>query len=104
MDWKIDTRGRQMEYSLEIYGPNRQAIKTFTAAVPFLAIRVGDLLNSKEWGTQLQSSVLRVLTVEHVISENPNAGIDPAGRITHRALVYTESVPDTPETRLNPVR
>ena len=88
-----------MEYFLEILGPGNQTIKAFTAPVPFLAIRVGDLLNTQQWGTQIQWPLLRVLNVEHVISEDPSAGIDPAGRITHRVLIYTESVPDTAETR-----
>lgn len=87
-----------MEYLLEIYGPGNETIKAFTAPVPFLAIRVGDLLNTKQWGS-IQWPLLRVLNVEHVISEDTAAGIDPAGRITHRVLVYTENVPDTAETR-----
>jgi hypothetical protein len=62
------------------------------------AIRVGDLLDTKQWGAS-QWPLLRVLNVEHAISENTAVGIDPAGRITHRVLVYTESVPDTAESR-----
>jgi hypothetical protein len=43
--------------------------------------------------------LLRVVNVEHLISEDSTHGIDPSGRITHRILLYTESVPDTLETR-----
>jgi hypothetical protein len=87
-----------MEYFLDICGPDNKTIKAFSAPVPFLAIRVGDLLDTKQWGAS-QWPLLRVLNVEHAISENTAVGIDPAGRITHRVLVYTESVPDTAESR-----
>jgi hypothetical protein len=89
-----------MDYSLEIYRPgscNSDAcVKTFTAAAPFLTIRVGDLINTNTW--QLEWPVLRVVNVEHFISES-SQGIDPSGRITHRIALYTESAPDTDETR-----
>jgi hypothetical protein len=89
-----------MDYIVEIYRPgscNRDAcVKTFTTASPFLTIRVGDLINTSTW--QLQWPVLRVVNVEHFISES-SQGIDPSGRITHRIVLYTESAPDTDETR-----
>ena len=92
-----------MEYQLEIYRPGScesgGRIKVFAAATPFLPIRVGDLLNTQTWGKEVEWPLLRVVNVEHLISENTSAGIDPAGRITHRVLLYTESVPDTAETR-----
>ena len=92
-----------MEYQIEIYRPGSSdrgaIIRVFLAAVPFLPIRGGDLLNTKTWEKDVEWPLLRVLNVEHLISENTSAGIDPAGRITHRVLVYTESVPDTAETR-----
>jgi hypothetical protein len=93
-----------MEYQLEIYRPGSSdsggIIRVFSASVPFLPIRVGDLLNTKTWGKDVEWPVVRVLNVEHLISENTAAGIDPGGRITHRVLLYTESVADKPETRL----
>jgi hypothetical protein len=71
-----------MEYLLEIYGPGNRTIKAFTAPVPFLAIRAGDLLNTKQWGGNIQWPLRRILNVEHLISEDTaGAGIDPAGRI-----------------------
>ena len=89
-----------MEYHLEIYGPGRSdsngCIKTFTAAVPFSAIRGGDLINTSAW--EVEWPLLRVVNVEHSITEI-SRGIDPAGRIVHRIVLYTESVPDTAEMR-----
>ena len=93
-----------MEYQLEIYRPGSSdsggIIMVFSAPVAFLPIRVGDLLNTKTWGKNVEWPLLRVLNVEHLISENTDAGIDPGGRITHRVLLYTESVPDKAEPRL----
>jgi hypothetical protein len=92
-----------MEYQLEICRPGSSdsdaVIKVFSAAVAFLPLRVGELLNTKTWGMNAEWPLLRVVNVEHLISENTSAGIDPAGRITHRVLLYTESVPDTAEAR-----
>ena len=90
-----------MDYQLAIYRPGScdtsGRIKVLNAAAPFEPIRVGDLINTKEWAKD--TPLLRVVNVEHSISEDSTAGIDPAGRITHRLLVYTESVPDTAEIR-----
>jgi hypothetical protein len=93
-----------MEYRLEIYRPgscdNHGCIKVFTSAAPFLPIRVGDLLNATTWGKDSSEwKLLRVLNVEHLIFEKSGGGIDPSGRTVHQALVYTERVPDTVETR-----
>ena len=93
-----------MEYRLEIYRPGSCAdqgyIKVFTSAAPFLPIRVGDLLNATTWGMAASEwKLLRVLNIEHLIFEKSGAGIDPSGRTVHQALVYTETVPDTIETR-----
>jgi hypothetical protein len=91
-----------MEYQLEIYRPGMcdsgSCIKTFAAPVSFFSIRVGDLLNTKTWEKQVEWPLLRVVNIEHLISE-ASPGIDPGGRITQRILLYTESVPDTVETR-----
>jgi hypothetical protein len=93
-----------MEYQLEIYRPgscdDRGCIKLFTSAAPFLPIRVGDLLNATSWGEAAsQWKLLRVLNIEHLISETSGGGINPSGRTIHRALIYTERAPDTVETR-----
>ena len=91
-----------MEYQLEIYRPgscdSSGIVKVFSTAVPFLTIRPGDLLNTKTWG-KIEWPLLRVLSVEHLISETSAGGIDPSGFFTHRVLLYTESVPDVAETR-----
>lgn len=91
-----------MEYQLEIYRPgthdNHSCIKTFTAPVSFFSILVGDLVNTKTWDTPVEWPLLRIVMIEHLISEVSH-GIDPGGRITQRILLYTESVPDTAETR-----
>jgi hypothetical protein len=93
-----------MEYQLEIYRPGTcdgdSCIKTFAAPVPFFSIRVGDLLNTKTWEKAVGWPLLRVVNVEHLISEASH-GIDPGGRIMQRILLYTESVPDNAETRCN---
>lgn len=93
-----------MEYELEIYRPGScdsgGAIKLFQAAAPFQPIRVGDLLNTKEWGVDAKWSLLRVVNIEHMISQtHAGGGVDPSGRFTHRLLIYTESVPDSAATR-----
>jgi hypothetical protein len=92
-----------MDYQLEIYRPGTSdssgRLKVFTAAAPFEPIRVGELINTKEWANDTRWSLLRVVNVEHLISESSATGIDPAGRITQRLLIYTESAPDTAETR-----
>jgi hypothetical protein len=93
-----------MEYQLEIYRPGscdkQGCIKVFTSAPPFLPIRVGDLLNAATWGKDASDwKLLRVLNVEHLISEKSGGGIGSSGRTIHRALIYTESMADTAETR-----
>ena len=89
-----------MEYHLEIYRPGScdsgSCIKTFTAATAFLPIRGGDLINTKTW--EVEWPLLRVVNVEHIISEI-SRGIDPSGRIIHRILLYTENEPDTANAR-----
>jgi hypothetical protein len=91
-----------MEYRLEIYRPGTcdgdSCIKAFAATASFFSIRAGDLLNTKTWENPVEWPLLRVVNVEHLISEASH-GIDPGGRITHRILLYTESVPDAVETR-----
>jgi hypothetical protein len=71
-----------MEYHLEIYRPgsgaNDGCIKTFTAATPFFPIRGGEVIKTKTWAVEWP--VLRVVNVEHVISES-SRGIDPSGAI-----------------------
>ena len=96
-----------MEYRLEIYRPGscdiHDCIKVFTSAAPFLPLRVGDLLNAAALEAEGSASkLLRVVNVEHLIADKPGGGIDPSGRTIHRALVYTESVADTAETRQHP--
>ena len=52
---------------------------------------VGDLLDASTWG-HTGYQVLRVLSVEHSISEKSDLGIDPSGGILHRVLIHTEAV------------
>ncbi|MBV8054800.1 MAG: hypothetical protein JO071_06110 [Deltaproteobacteria bacterium] len=91
-----------MEYQLEIYSSadydKGDCIKVFTSTAPFLPLHAGDLLNASSWG-RTGSTLLRVLNVEHVIAEKPEAGIDPSGKIIHRVLIYTEGVVDNAQTR-----
>jgi hypothetical protein len=93
-----------MEYQLKIYRPGScdedGCIKLFSSAAPFVPIRVGDFLNTTTWGKDASEwKLLRVLNVEHLISEKSQGGIDPSGRTIHRVLVYTERMADTAETR-----
>ena len=93
-----------MEYRLEIYRPgsseNDDCLKVFVSNAPFLPLRVGDLLNASTWVEDGSGSrLLRVLNVEHLISEKSGGGIGSSGRTIHRALIYTESMADTAETR-----
>lgn len=84
-----------MEYRLEIYGiqsrDEADCIKAFSSTAPFLPFHVGDLVDASTWG-HMGCELLRVLSVEHSISEKPALGIDPSGRIVHRVLIYTEGV------------
>jgi len=91
-----------MEYQLKIYSPRgydkEDCIKMFTSTAPFLPLRTGDFLNASDWDPT-GPKLLRVLNVEHVIVEKSGGGIDPSGRIIHRALIYTEGVADSAQTR-----
>jgi len=84
-----------MEYRLEIYGigghNEANCIKVFSSTAPFLPIRVGDFLNTSTWA-HTGAKLLRVLSVEHAISEKSTLGIDPSGGMVHRALIRTEGV------------
>jgi hypothetical protein len=84
-----------MQYQLEIYRSGHfgdgGCIKSFSSTDPFMLVRVGDLLDSRTWGeAACGSNFLRVLNVEHCISEKTSPGIDPSGAILHRVLIYTE--------------
>ena len=73
-----------MEYQLEIYGPGTCEsdgyIKVFNSTAPFLPLRSGDLLNASIWDKNGSGfKLLRVLSVEHFISEKSGAGIRPFG-------------------------
>ena len=63
---------------------------------PILVDSRRDLINTETWAVEWP--LLRVVNVEHVISES-SRGIDPSGAIIHRILLYTESMPHTAETR-----
>ena len=97
----------KLQYRLEIHRPgscdDQECLKIFTSTAPFLPLRIGDLLNTSAWDRDASGwKLLRVLNVEHVISEKPSAGIDPSGGIIHRALIYTEKVADNAQTRNRP--
>lgn len=86
-----------MEYRLEIYKfdgyDEDDCIKVFSSTSPFLPFHVGDLVDASSWG-RAGSRFLRVLSVNHAIVEKPSVGIDPSGKIIHRALIRTEMVVD----------
>jgi hypothetical protein len=93
-----------VEYQLEIYRSghfeDRGCSKVFTSTAPFMPVRVGDLLNATNWGENASGSkLLRVLNVEHCISEKAYGGIDPSGSIVHRVLIYTEATSGPAQTR-----
>jgi hypothetical protein len=57
-----------------------------------MTIEKGSILNPNFWDVDLAGKVLRVMKVEH--------GIWEAGdHITHKIMVYTEAIEDTPEAR-----
>jgi len=87
-----------MEYQLEICCSDSGFMKMFTSTAPFMPIRVGDLLDASAWGEPASGSKLRVLNLEHRISQKANLGIDPSGRIVHRILIHADKVPDTTQT------
>src|SRR6266849_3337414 len=102
-DWSSDVcssdlaleEDTKLEYRLEIHRPgscdDQECLKIFTSAAPFLPLRIGDLLNASAWDRDASGwKLLRVVNVEHVISEKSGGGIDPSGGIIHRALSYTE--------------
>jgi hypothetical protein len=95
----VTVEERQMEYQLEIDCPDSGSLKVFSSTAPFMPVRVGDLLDATIWGEPASGSKLRVLNVEHSISEKPKLGIDPSGRIVHRVLIHTERVPNTAQMR-----
>jgi hypothetical protein len=94
----VDEGVIEMEYRLEFYTlgghDEDNCIKVFTSAAPFPPLHVGDLLDTSGW-EHPGSRVLRVRSVEHAIMEKESLGIDPSGRIIHRALIHTEGVPDS---------
>ena len=83
-----------MEYHLEIYRPGSCSSdgchKNLYCGEPILADSRGELINTKTW--DVEWPLLRVVNVEHVISES-SRGIDPSGTIIHRIFLYTESIP-----------
>jgi len=87
-----------MEYRLEIYAlgghDENNCIKVFTSTAPFPPLHVADLLDASDW-EHPGPKVLEVRSVEHKITEKKSLGIDPSGRIIHRALIRTNGVPDT---------
>ena len=92
-----------MKYRMEICKPGDIAKSDGVAAlfesdVPFGTVSVGDLLNSGFWGENALAgqddgwSLLRVVGIEHILSSRH-------GEIIHHAMIHTEAVPDTYETR-----
>jgi len=67
----------KLQYRLEIHRPgscdDQECLKIFTSTAPFLPLRIGDLLNTSAWDRDASGwKLLRVLNVEHVISEKPS--------------------------------
>ena len=87
-----------MEYQLEIYalsGHNENdCLKVFTSSAPFAPLHAGDLLDVSSWG-DMESTLRRIISVEHVIVEKPPLGIDPSGRIINRTLIHTKRAQDS---------
>lgn len=90
----------RVEYHLELYGPGdaRTPVLFCRTEAPFLPFHKGDLINPHNFEDVnldiTMDDVLRVIGVEHIIWEIKGS------HFAHKVMVYTETVANTPETRL----
>lgn len=100
----------KLRYYLEIYEPGswRDVWMAFDASTPFMAFRVGDIVNPGIWpGSRSPMKVLRVTRVEHIIWDTSRYPMDtglpppakpPVFQPAHKVCVYTEECrPDAPD-------
>lgn len=82
-------------YILEIYssGSIEDTEAVIESDTPFMAMNVGDILNSRMWETGSgDGKLLKVVKLEHFIWQNGEKAM-------HKIGVMTESVEDTEEVR-----
>ena len=92
-----DGKTLTIKYSLEIYKPNRarDVWVHFSSNVAFLVIAKGDIINPGILpDSQSPMKVLKVVSVEHMISEIEDTCI------IHKICVFTKEVEGTEELRL----
>jgi hypothetical protein len=72
------------QYTLEIYGPEGSPppLVVQRSDTPFLAINIGDALNTLGWPELSSYSHLRVTDVEHVVTESQE-------RLVHKIMIRT---------------
>ena len=88
--------GALKPYVLEIYvpGSGQDLLKKFESDKPFMPIAVGDIISSRAMDVSERTgrALLRVVAIEHMFfGESPT--------MKHQVCVYTDAVPDTPESR-----
>lgn len=84
------------KYALEIYEPGSiYDVWTYLESPsPFLSISRGDFINPGTWtDTMHPKEVARVEGVEHIVFTSGD-------RVTHKVLVFTSLVSNTPEGKL----
>lgn len=82
-------------FALEIYQPgdSEDVLRYFESDHPFLAIHQGDFVSLPDY-EKSPMEVLVVVSVEHAVWE-------AASVVKHKLIVYTKSIPNTPESRHN---
>jgi len=83
------------KYILQILEPREfeEEWVEFESDVPFMNIAKGDYLNHLHWkNSDAPNSILRVTSIEHIISEH-------RGDITHRIRVYSKRERNKSECR-----
>lgn len=88
-----------MKYILQIFPPNNvyDALVRLESDTPFQAVAVGELIDPRSYslpdGDPLVISLMRVVSVLHVITQINESAV---GR--HQINLFTEAVPNEPET------
>jgi len=83
-----------IQYRMEIYEDSfvNDPTEAFHASTPFLAVSVGDYMNTTGWGVQPRGAgdgmVTRVKAVEHIIWQ-----VEGAGHVGHSLSVCVEADP-----------
>lgn len=85
------------QFILEIYEPGSTSdpAVVFESDQPFMAFSRGDLINPRTWPNNSVGNVLlRIVAIEHLFWEASLV-------IKHKVLIYTDTVDDVRESRVN---